>query len=526
MMSTYSKNTNKGFTLFFAIIVISIVLSIGISLSLIALKETSLAAIRRESQLAYYASESGTSCALYWILNEFRTNATPSSIGMTCNGAPLQSVGNSGTYVFDYAGAGEVPPFPYESEVRLTGGGSTWEIESEGRNRTGNVAIKTQRSQRTRVSPGTVGQANDIIFAIDHSGSICQALWPDNNAFVGDETTPDGLVGVPRSIFAYNDGHYRYELERRNCNQHKAMRSSALWLLDNLNPDPTNVTNGNRVGIITFAGVGQLNGSHSAAKVAEQYYYAPTFGQPKIQTHLDAAEITSKNTIEQDASNFLQISYGDGTNITDTIELAICEFTGKKLNAASYTSPCTTNDIDGTGSTHDRLNNGPLYDNPPVDINYPDSLIIFTDGGQNVLKEGSNRRFLLNNQVQNECDTSWQQLVDKAAEAKALGIKIYVVAVGDVINDYGCWDSRDNGRQLQASLNDDYGNRIIKDIFKTEIASPETVDADGKTKKYFYFVSEYCEQNPTVPSDCKDDQLRNTFSEIVKTSGLVITVLE
>ncbi|MES3005801.1 MAG: pilus assembly PilX N-terminal domain-containing protein [Patescibacteria group bacterium] len=57
---------NKGFTLFIALIVSSILLSIGYSIGNIILKQLQLSTSGKESQVAFYAADSAAECALYW----------------------------------------------------------------------------------------------------------------------------------------------------------------------------------------------------------------------------------------------------------------------------------------------------------------------------------------------------------------------------------------------------------------------------------------------------------------------------
>ncbi|MCF7865386.1 MAG: pilus assembly PilX N-terminal domain-containing protein [Candidatus Pacebacteria bacterium] len=57
---------SRGFTLFIALIVSSLLLAIGFSLSTIILKQLVFANSGKESQLAFYAADSGSECALYW----------------------------------------------------------------------------------------------------------------------------------------------------------------------------------------------------------------------------------------------------------------------------------------------------------------------------------------------------------------------------------------------------------------------------------------------------------------------------
>jgi Tfp pilus assembly protein PilX len=60
----YKKSS--GFTLFIALIVSSLLLAIGFSLSTIILKQLIFSNSGKESQLAFYAADSGAECALYW----------------------------------------------------------------------------------------------------------------------------------------------------------------------------------------------------------------------------------------------------------------------------------------------------------------------------------------------------------------------------------------------------------------------------------------------------------------------------
>jgi hypothetical protein len=64
--SIFKKKTNKGFTLFVALVVSSLILSVSMSLSNIILKQLVFAHTGSESQLAFYAADSGAECALYW----------------------------------------------------------------------------------------------------------------------------------------------------------------------------------------------------------------------------------------------------------------------------------------------------------------------------------------------------------------------------------------------------------------------------------------------------------------------------
>lgn len=60
------KKVSGGFTLFVAMIVTALILSIGFSIGNIVLKEITLSSSGKESQIAFYAADSISECALYW----------------------------------------------------------------------------------------------------------------------------------------------------------------------------------------------------------------------------------------------------------------------------------------------------------------------------------------------------------------------------------------------------------------------------------------------------------------------------
>lgn len=62
------KKKNKGFTLLFAVLVSTLVLSVGASIISIALKQIILSGSARDSQFAFYAANTGIECGLYWDL--------------------------------------------------------------------------------------------------------------------------------------------------------------------------------------------------------------------------------------------------------------------------------------------------------------------------------------------------------------------------------------------------------------------------------------------------------------------------
>lgn len=67
MLNNYFKFKNKkaGFSVLFASLIGSLVLSIGLAILSIALKQILLASAGRESQRAFYAADTGIECALF-----------------------------------------------------------------------------------------------------------------------------------------------------------------------------------------------------------------------------------------------------------------------------------------------------------------------------------------------------------------------------------------------------------------------------------------------------------------------------
>jgi hypothetical protein len=82
-MKFFKKQKNnkkeKGFTLLFAVLVSTLVLAVGASIISMALRQVVLSGIGRDSQFAFYASNTGIECALYWDLNGGVVFATSSS---------------------------------------------------------------------------------------------------------------------------------------------------------------------------------------------------------------------------------------------------------------------------------------------------------------------------------------------------------------------------------------------------------------------------------------------------------------
>ncbi len=80
----FKYNYSRGFTLLLASLVASLLLSLGLSMFVIAQKEIILSSLGRDSQYAFYAADAGAECALYWDLKGGFNVSTPTT-GAKCN---------------------------------------------------------------------------------------------------------------------------------------------------------------------------------------------------------------------------------------------------------------------------------------------------------------------------------------------------------------------------------------------------------------------------------------------------------
>lgn len=91
-----SLDNERGYTLLIAILVSGVVLSIGLAILNITLKEFQLSSFTRESEVAFYAADAGIECALYWdesSRDRFASTSVPSNI--VCGGSNVKEYGVS-----------------------------------------------------------------------------------------------------------------------------------------------------------------------------------------------------------------------------------------------------------------------------------------------------------------------------------------------------------------------------------------------------------------------------------------------
>lgn len=110
-----NKQTNKGIALLIAVLTVSIVLAVTLSLVNIVVKELNITSQARNSVLAVYAADAGAECALFWDIRGSETGlhgdlvfattsaftgASPGS-GLNCFGVDLTSGGANYTVTHD-----------------------------------------------------------------------------------------------------------------------------------------------------------------------------------------------------------------------------------------------------------------------------------------------------------------------------------------------------------------------------------------------------------------------------------------
>ena len=89
-----TRKRERGFTVLFAALIASLVLTLGASIFSIAQKQVILSSLGRNSQYAFYAADTGAECALYWDVRFQRfptTTIYTSPVQVACNGADINA---------------------------------------------------------------------------------------------------------------------------------------------------------------------------------------------------------------------------------------------------------------------------------------------------------------------------------------------------------------------------------------------------------------------------------------------------
>lgn len=133
-------NRQSGVTMFISIVVMGALLLISTAIVTLAVKQSILANVGRDSQYAFYAADAGVECALYWdVKNDgigYSAFSTSTGSVITCNKDASNSsnqftVGGSSISTFTLT----FLPQPYCAKVTVTKSADlTTKIESLGYN--------------------------------------------------------------------------------------------------------------------------------------------------------------------------------------------------------------------------------------------------------------------------------------------------------------------------------------------------------------------------------------------------------
>ncbi|MDP2704920.1 MAG: VWA domain-containing protein [Patescibacteria group bacterium] len=187
------EKKEHGITLLIAIVIASVVLSLGLSIASITTRSFVLSTAVRESQLAYYAGEAGSECARYWSLLD-RKNFTPETpFTISCNEESFSWDSNHASSVFEFSFGHdyEIGPqtfqYPYFSVVRVERQPGIFhlDIDSKGYNTDELNALRKYERQQNLQAYGICSYRPDIMFVLDLSSSV-QA---DDLAFIKSALT-------------------------------------------------------------------------------------------------------------------------------------------------------------------------------------------------------------------------------------------------------------------------------------------------------------------------------------------------
>ena len=97
------KKEDKGFALLFSVLISSLIMTIGLSILSISIKELAISIASKQSVHAFYAADSGLECAKYWDLKQgYILNLVDKEAGtigrtgssITCGGGTSQPLGD------------------------------------------------------------------------------------------------------------------------------------------------------------------------------------------------------------------------------------------------------------------------------------------------------------------------------------------------------------------------------------------------------------------------------------------------
>ncbi len=93
---THHNNSQSGFALLLSIIVVGVVVSVGLTILDLSLKQVRLSTNSRDSETAFHAANAGLECARYWRLEEEVAMDDGDPISPDCFGVSIGNVNSTG----------------------------------------------------------------------------------------------------------------------------------------------------------------------------------------------------------------------------------------------------------------------------------------------------------------------------------------------------------------------------------------------------------------------------------------------
>lgn len=173
----------KGFTIFFAVLVTSLALAIGLSIYDLTVRELDLSATVNQSQYAIYAADTGAECALYWDTHCSFSGCTAGSAFATSSGSTLPGSGEGIVCnAQDIVGAG-TPPSPY---VPPPTGWSAWDTSQ-----------RTATAATTTFTVSFAPQPYCVTVTVSKSGTPVQTVV---TAHGYNTCAPGGVTQLERAL--------------------------------------------------------------------------------------------------------------------------------------------------------------------------------------------------------------------------------------------------------------------------------------------------------------------------------------
>lgn len=112
---TQKNDSKKGFALLMTLIVVTIVISIGLTVLDLSTKQIRLAANAKDSEIAFHAANAGMECARYWRRQSNDLMENGDQINPSCFLGSVRTLSstNNPLRIDDFSGTGEVYKYVY-----------------------------------------------------------------------------------------------------------------------------------------------------------------------------------------------------------------------------------------------------------------------------------------------------------------------------------------------------------------------------------------------------------------------------